>query len=675
MKLSSFLLPSGLLPIAAAVLSLAAQPALAAKDVARPLIPLLSAEQVTTQCEVTLKDLNRRVKAFENMSAAKAKNTKAVFAEWDALAIAQENLQGPLDLISNVSPDAKVRANAEPCLVKLNAFSTELFQNDKVFQKIKGTKAVDAIDVKYRQDALDGFEDTGVTLGKQGQDRMRAISHRLDELSQEFARNVRDNTQKLTFTADEMKGMPPEYLTKAKKDDKGNYLLGFDYPEYNPFMEYADSSAARQRYQFAFSNHGTPKNLGLMQEALDLRREMAGLFGFKSYADFMIRRRMAGSSANVYQFLGEVQTAVTALEKKELEELRGFEADTLKQPLADTKLARWDVPYWQQKIKQARYSVDQNAMRKYFPTSAAVPWALDISSKLYGIEFKEVKVPVWHPEVKYYDVIDSASHARIAGIYLDLFPREGKYGHAAAWPVRGVSTLVGRAPVSALVTNFNRDGLDSGELETLVHEFGHVLHGVLSSTRYVRQAGTNVELDFVEAPSQMYEEWARRKESLVSIANFCKPSCPVIDDALLGRLNAAHNFGRGIRYARQLVYASYDMNVHNDMPSDPMTVWKKVEGATPLGYVDGTEFPGQFGHLMNGYGAGYYGYMWSEVMALDMLSGYEGKLMNPAVGHRYRKEILSRGGELHGADLVRSFLGRAPSSKAFFDEISGQRLQ
>ena len=299
---------------------------------------------------------------------------------------------------------------------------------------------------------------------------------------------------------------------------------------------------------------------------------------------------------------------------------------------------------------------------------------MHISGSLYGVAFKAVEVPVWHSDVKYYDVFDTISKKRIGGIYLDIFPREGRYGHAAAFGLRGGSTLTGRTPTSALVANFDRVGLDSDELETLVHEFGHVLHGVLSSTRYLAHSGTSVERDFVEAPSQMYEEWARSKESLKLISTFCKTSCPTVDDALVQRMTAAHNYGRGVRYARQLLYASYDMNLHSNVIDDPLALWEKMESATPLGYIQGTQFPGQFGHLMGGYAAGYYGYMWSEVLALDMLSRYDGKLMNPDIGHLYREKILSRGSEMRGSELVRGFLGREPNSKAFFDEISGKRL-
>ncbi|GAC1320289.1 MAG: M3 family metallopeptidase [Collimonas sp.] len=670
MKPSSFFLP-----VTTALFTLMLNQA-AAQDTQRPLIPLLKADDIPTLCKNSLTNLRKRVSLLEKLPAAHAKDSKKVLTEWNDLQIALEDLQGPVDILNNVSPDTKVRSTTEACLIETNKFATDLLQSEKLYARFKAIQPGDPIEKKLRQDILYSFDDTGVSLPPEKRARMKQILDKLGELSQEFARNIRDNNQKLTFTPAELQGMPAAYLARAKRDDKGNYLLGFDYPDYKPFMESADNGDARRRYQIAFANHGTPQNLEILKEAMNLRHEMAALFGLPSYADLVTRRRMVKNPQTVDKFLTEVKAAVTQLEIKEIEELRVFKSETLKTPLADTRLERWDAEYWQQKIKQARYNVDQETLRKYFPTDAAVPWILHVSSTLYGVEFKRVEVPVWHPEVQYYDVIDSKSKKRIAGIYLDLFPREGKYGHAAAWGTRGVSTLARRTPISTLVTNFDRNGLNSDELETLVHEFGHVLHGVLSNTKYVAQAGTNVELDFVEAPSQMYEEWARRKESLTLLAGFCKTACPTIDDALLQRLTAAHNYGRGIRYARQLLYASYDMSIHNSKADQeqPLAVWQQMEGATPLGYVPATEFPGQFGHLMGGYAAGYYGYMWSEVLALDMLSRYNGKLMNPEVGQLYRQDILSRGAEKPAGEMVSTFLGREPDSKAFFAEISGQRL-
>lgn len=665
---------SFLSPVGTALLALAMNQSMA-QEVDRPLIPLLQAEQIAPFCEHGLAVLRSHVASMEQLPKARAADAKAVFADWNRLQMALEDLQGPVEILNNVSPDAKVRANSEACLVEISKFSTDLFQSGRLYARFRAVKPNDAVEKKLRQDVMEGFEDTGVTLPPRKQARMKAILAEMELLSQEFARNIRDNNEKLAFTPEEVKGLPQTYLARAKRDDKGNYLLGFEYPDYNPFIEYADNAGARRRYQLAFANHGTAKNPPLLKRAMDLRLEMAHLFGLSSYADYAVRRRMALKPQVVHRFLGEVQQAVAALEKKELEELREYKAQILKQPLAETKIERWDVSYWQQKLKQARYSIDQNELRKYFPTDAAIPWILHVSSTLYGIEFKRAEVPVWHEDVQYYDVFDTDSGKRIGGIYLDLFPRDGKYGHAAAWPIRGASTLAGRTPISVLVTNFDRTGLNSDELETLVHEFGHVLHGVLSATRYAAQAGTSVERDFVEAPSQMYEEWARRKESLMLVSNFCKAACPSVDDELVKRMTAAHNYGRGIRYARQLLYASYDMNLHSAKLGNPLAIWDRMEGATPLGHVHGTEFPGQFGHLMGGYAAGYYGYMWSEVLALDMLSRYQGKLMDANTGRLYRKTILGRGSEMRGSDLVRSFLGRKPNSKAFFAEISGKRLQ
>lgn len=660
-------------PLSATLLVLSTAGVFAAEP-ERPLVPLLKAEEITPMCERGLADLRQRVTKLEKKPLPKSADAKQVFAEWNELQIAIENLIGPVEIWNNMSPDPKVRANSEACLVEVSKFGTDLFQSERLYKRFKTVKPGDAVERKVREDALENFEDTGVVLSPAKRARMKEILNKLELLSQEFARNLRDNNTRLTFTPDEVKGLPEAYLARARRDDKGNYLLGFEYPEYNPFMEYADNADARKRYQIAFANRGTPRNLELMKEALALRLEIAHLYKLPSFAHFAIRRRMALKPEAVNHFLDEVKGVVTAVEKKELEELRQYKAEKLGTPLAETKLERWDVAYWQRKLKLERYSVDQNELRKYFPTEASVDWAMKISGDLYGVEFKRVEVPVWHEDVRYYDVIDSDSGKRIGGIYLDLFPREGKYNHAAAFPIRSVSKVANRTPISVLVTNFNRTGLDGEELETLVHEFGHVLHGVLSSTRYVMQAGTSVERDFVEAPSQMYEEWARRKESLQMISSFCKEPCPTISDEMVTRLTAAHNYGRGIRYARQLLYASYDMALHRNTVGDPLQIWDKMESATPLGHVAGTQFPGQFGHLMGGYAAGYYGYMWSEVIALDMLSRYDGKLMNPEIGHQYRKAILSRGSEMKGNELVKAFLGRAPNNKAFFDEILGKRL-
>ncbi|MCS6762745.1 MAG: M3 family metallopeptidase [Candidatus Protistobacter heckmanni] len=509
---------------------------------------------------------------------------------------------------------------------------------------------------------------------------MKAILEEQENLQLEFARNIRDNNTRLAFTVEEVKGLPADYLAHARKNEKGEYLLGFGYPEYVPFMEYLDNDAARRRYQFAFTNRGTPRNLELLARTVKLRQEITDLFGYPSYAHFAVRKCMAETHEAIEKFLGEVQAAASGLQTKELEELRVYAVQGLAGEQAKAfRLQLWNFSYWQRHLKQERYQLDQNALRKYFPTNASVAWVLDVSGRLYGVGFRPSAAPVWHEDVRALDVIDQASGAVLGGIYLDLYPRDGKYGHAAAFGVAHPSALEKRLLVSALAANLNKEGLDGEELVTLLHEFGHVLHGVLSKTRYAAEGGTSVEHDFVEAPSQMYEEWARRLEPLRLLAGHCSPACPQVDAALVARMTAAQNFSRGIHYSRQLLYAGFDMRLHaRHAPGekiDPKARWDAMEGATPLGHVGGTQFPGSFGHLMGGYATGYYGYMWSEMLALDMLSRFGDKLLNPEVGRLYREAMLSRGGERKATDMVRDFLGRAPSSKAFYDEIAGKRLQ
>jgi len=413
------------------------------------------------------------------------------------------------------------------------------------------------------------------------------------------------------FTPAEMEGMPEAYLKAHEnaRDAEGNYVLTLKYPSYVPFLTNAKNGEARKRYYVAKTNEGGQKNLDLLYEIFKLRQELAGLYGLKSFADYSLRRKMVGSVATVDKFFNDVHGAVTDLEKKEIAELTAAKAKELGTPPEQTKLERWDVSYYQEKVRRERFDIDQEKLRKYFPTDKSMEYTMLVAQTLYGVKFQERKVPVWHPDVRYFDVFDVKTGKFISGFYLDLFPREGKYNHAAAFPIRGVSKLAHRTPLSALVTNFNREGLDHNELETMMHEFGHVMHGVLSEADYNPHAGTSVKGDFVEAPSQMFEEWARRPETLKLFEKVC-PGCPHLTDDQIARLDAARKYGQGIRYARQWLYAKFDMELSTD-PRPPLAVWKNLEAATPLGYVEGTAFPAGFSHIASNYAAGYYGYMWS----------------------------------------------------------------
>jgi len=651
------------LVLAAAALALAAPGAQA-----RSLAPIWDSGGIVRACSQGL------ARAHKTIAAMEAKRGPAgIFDEWNRLQIEIEDLEAPVFLLSSVSPDKETREAAEPCLQKVTTLATELMQDEKLYRRVLAAKPANAHQAKLRRDMLDEFEDTGVSLPPAKRARAKAIFEELEQLRQQFDRDVRDDPTRVTVSAAEMDGMPDAYVRAHAnvRDKDGNYVLTLKYPDYVPFMANARSEPARKRYYVAKLNEGGPKNLEVLERIFVLRKELAGLYGLPSFADYVLRRRMAHDPQTVLKFLSDVKGAVTEVEKRELDELRAEKAKEQGTDAEATKLGRWDVSYYQEKIRRERFAIDQEKLRQYFPTDHAVDYVLAVSQALYGVTFREVNVPTWHPDVRYFDVLDAKSGAYLAGFYLDLFPREGKYNHAAVFPIHRASRLAHRTPLAALVTNFNREGLDHGELQTFMHEFGHVLHNVLSRADYQPEGGTAVKRDFVEAPSQMFEEWARREQPLALFQQVC-PQCPQLTHDDIERLEAARRFGQGVRYARQWLYAAFDMALSMN-PRPPLTVWREMESATPLGYVEGTSFPSAFSHIASNYAAGYYGYMWSEVLALDMLSPFRPDMLDPKVGARFRDDVLSQGGQVEERDMVRKFLGREPNSEAFFAEITGKR--
>jgi thimet oligopeptidase len=669
-------------------LLLATGGALAQKPPARSLVPLLDAATIQKRCDGELAAARARLAAAE-----KDRRPKRLLADLNRMEIASSAFLNPVYLLADVAPEQATRDAAQACVEKFAPLPTEVQQSRALFQRVSALKPADEIDRVYRQDLLDNFADAGASLPDAKRARAKAISDELTVLDLAFQKAINEDKTTVTLSLAEAAGMSEAWLTARKRNEQGQLVLGMDYPTVLPFLQSATSEDARRRVWTAFQNLAGPPNLERLDRALKLRYELAQLHGQPDYATMALRRRMAGTPQAVAEFLARVRGAVVQSEAAELAELRAEKAAATGLPPEQVKVQRWDVAYLQERLKRSRYAIDQDKLRAYFPTDKAVQFTLKVAEQLYGIEFVAGKVPVWHPAVKYFDVYERAASGKdagkdagkgagqgvatrgafIGGVYLDLVPREGKYNHAAAFPVVPVSRLTGQKPASVLVTNFNPQGLDHEELETMLHEFGHVLHGVLSTARYAEEAGTSVKRDFVEAPSQMFEEWARRPETLALFAEVC-PDCPRLSPEQLKQLDEARKFGRGIRYARQWEYASYDMLLHSGAPDRPaLDTWVALEKSMALGYVEGSMLPANFGHLLGGYAAGYYGYMWSEVMALDMLSAFKGRLMDPAVGRRYRTLILSRGGERPPQAMVQDFLGRKPSTEAFFLEVAGKR--
>jgi thimet oligopeptidase len=639
-----------------------------AQPAGRQLVPLLDAATIAARCEPELKNFRAMLAAMEAKQGP-----DGVLAEFNRIALATGDFVRPVALMSNLSPDKATRDAAKACLQTTTPFFTEIYQSRALFQRVEALKPVDAVDAQYRSDLIEAFEDSGASLPPAKQARVKAINQELTRLSLAFRKAIDEDPTKVTVTPDEAHALPAAWLAARKRDDAGNLVLDLEYPTVLPFLQNSTSEAARERVSRALANRGGRENLERLDRALVLRHELAQLYGYPDFPTFQLRRRMAETPAAVFDFMRKVKGAVEAQEVRELADLRADKAAWLGKPVAEVTLNRWDVAFHQERIRRARFAVNQEELRAYFPTDAAVRFALTVAERLYGIEVAEAEVPRWHPDVRYFDVYDRRADgtrgAFVGGIYLDLYPREGKYSHAAAAPTYPASGLAQRRPASVMMANFNRAGLNSSELRTLLHEFGHVLHGVLSTARYAAQAGTSVKRDFVEAPSQMFEDWARRPESLAVFAEVC-PQCKRLTAEQIQQIEDARNFGRGIHYSGQLLYANYDMTLHSGEPKPSLPTWIALEKATPLGHVEGTMKPANFGHLMGGYAAGYYGYLWSEVLAYDMLSAFKGRLMDETLGRRYRATVLARGGEQPPRQLVEAFLGRPLSAEAFFAELT-----
>ena len=663
--MSTLSLPMNL-AAAAALLAGAAMASAAAPISPGPAFPnFAKPDELKAACERGLSSATRSLRQLESHAP-----DGGWLLAYDRLAALMEDAGYPLQFLSAVHPDKAVREASEACEQRWTEFNSALGQNEKLYRAAKRVKPRDAVDREFLNSLMEGFEDAGVGLPPAQRQQAKALIDRVSALGIEFDRNVRDAGVLRAYTEAELKGVPEGVWKDAKRDEQGRVLLGVDYPTYDPVMQLAEDAGARERMWRAKTNEGGDVNLKLLAEITRLRQEYVSLFGAASWAEFTVRRRMAESVPRVQAFLSEVKAAVEERERREIEELRRAKAEHLGQPVDGVQIHRWDLLFYTERVRKARYAVDQESFREYFPPQESLQFCLRLIERLMGVRYERVPgVALWHPEAQAYHVSDAATRRPLGTLWIDLHPREGKYNHAAVWGIRGSSTALKRTSQAALVVNFDRKGLTLDELETLLHELGHAVHHNLSATRYASQAGTNVKRDFVEAPSQMLEDWVYDKQVLKLFGEVC-PACKPVPDALIDQARAARDYGKGVFQSRQHLYATYDLSLYSGGARNPMALWAQMEGGTPLGHVQGTMFPAGFSHIATNYSAGYYGYLWSLVVAMDMRTAFDGgKRLDPAVGRRYRDIVLGNGGQKPPAAIVREFLGRDFNSNAFFEDL------
>ena len=589
---------------------------------------------------------------------------------------------GTAGFMGYVHTDQEVRDAGRACGERLSKWHTELAFNPRLYHSVEAFSATEEAGslsgerARLLEFVRRDLKRAGHHLPAESQARVKELTGRLIELGVAFGQNIAEYDDALEVTREDLDGLPESYTASLPPAEKEGWLrVTMAYPHVIPFMENAHRRDLRRRLTKKFNSRAVETNRPLLEEAVAIRMEIASLFGVRSWAHHRLSDRMAKTPEAVENFYELLLEPLQATGRRELARITGMlEADGEEGP---TQV--WDWRYYDNQIRRIEYGVDQMEVAGYFPLDRVVEGMLDLTGEVFGLEYRVVEAPVWHEDVITYAVVDRASGERIAHFHMDLFPREGKFSHAAAFTLLGGRRLQDgsyQQPRSAIVANFTPPSegkpalLQHSEVLTLFHEFGHILHQVLTRTELGRFSGTSTEGDFVEAPSQIMENWTWRPEVLARFAFHYETAEPLPAE-LLEKLTGAKLLNIAISKLRQASFGLLDMALHgSDSRKDLDEILARTTEVSLFGLQEETFFPASFGHLLAGYDAGYYGYLWSEVYGDDMWRRFEDEgVTNPTVGMEYRREVLEAGGSRDALDTLRAFLGREPDNGTFLRKL------
>ncbi|MGD2051278.1 MAG: M3 family metallopeptidase [Acidimicrobiia bacterium] len=589
---------------------------------------------------------------------------------------------GPSSFMARVHPDPEVRAKAvevEERLAKWGndlIFRRDLYEAIRDFSETDDAAALSGTAARLLTFWMRDLRRAGHELSDGDRDTLQALNQRLIELQVAFGNNLDEWEDAIEVTAEDLEGLPDDYVRRLRPgSEEGTFLVTMAYPDYMPFMQQARRRDLRRQLQFKFWNRAVEQNRPLLAEAVEVRQRIAALFGVPTWAHRSMEVKMAKTPETVEAFY---QSLVPGLRRKAEAELAVLADLASADDVAG--LQPWDWTYYDNEQRRRDFGIDPNEVAAYFPLELVLEGMFAVTGDVFGLEYHQVPdAAAWHPDVTLYEIRDAGSGTPRAYFYADLFPREGKYGHAAAFPLgygRALPDGGYQTPVAAIVANLTKPTEDSpsllkhGEALTLFHEFGHILHFCLTTVDLIRFAGFDTEWDFVEAPSQIMEHWMWRPEVLARFARHHETGEPIPAD-LVERLVAARDLNVGLATMRQLFLGKLDLLLHATAdPVDLDAAYRESYRLTLLPFHEGTFFPASFGHLMGGYDAGYYGYLWAKVYGDDMFSMFEeAGVTDPEVGARYRREVLAMGGSRDAMDHLRAFLGREPSSEAFLRNL------
>jgi len=591
------------------------------------------------------------------------------------------DLGAKLSLVASTYADDASRDEANAALQKVASYGSDIFLNEKLYRALKTfaasrvAKTLNPQQKKFLHETLIAFEINGMKLDKEGRDKLKVINDKIIAFGNEFDKNLAEYKDSVAFSLDQLGGIPNELIAPWKRPG-GEYMLRINGPNYINVEKYCDVEATRHAMYLKYNNRAYPVNMKTLDSLFLYRQRLADQLGYKTYAQYALVTKMAAKPENVWAFLDDLKAKLSPHVGPELAELKALK---IQQHPDATTIQPWDIAYYEKKLLDTKYKLNTDEVKEYFEMNNVVNGMFNVYQKLFNIQIREVKgLPVWNAKVKSYEMWMDGR--KMGTFFLDLYPRPNKYTHFETAPIaqycidNGKETL----PVGTLICNFPEGTatqpslLDHGDVITMFHEFGHLIHFLLCHPKISGQMAFSVKGDFVEAPSQFLENFCWNYDCLKLFARNYKTG-KVLPKSLFNKMKAAQNAGVSIQYIRQVSLAMIDFTYedrYNEIKAGGIDqvekdMWKMLQ--TP--YPDGSHFICGFTHL-NSYGANYYGYLWSKVYAQDIFSVFQQHgVLDPATGVRYRKDILQEGGQKDEMAMLQHFLGRKPNSKAFLKSL------
>jgi len=593
------------------------------------------------------------------------------------------------DFMQHVHPDKEIRDAALESSKQVSEFANKWAMDTDVYHTISkfNDQFKDEFDIEetlFMSRTVDAYKQRGIHLEKEKRDKLEKINQEMTNLSLEYSAVLNNNNDFVSFTREELDGVDIDFIETLDIESatETKYKVTTKYDHVNKVMPYCNVEATRKILSEKVGNVGKhEKNHERLQEMLGLRRQKAAILGYKNYAEYVLSyRRMASNPEEVNRFLNGMVDVVRRTSQTD--------ANVLSQHFGKSKMESWNVGYYVNRFKKEVLNLDQKLVQTYFPLETVLPKLLGTFEEIFHLRITDETENIdatqtWHSSVRCYcvhdDAIDNNADDIIGHFYVDLYPREGKYGHAAAFTIKPAYMTEGvrSTPVSAMVCNFSRPTKDKpslltfGEVETFFHELGHIFHQLMSKNRFSMFSGTAVERDFVECPSQALENWCYEKDFLARISHKYDAN-EVMPNDIMAKIKANKHLFNGLHYIRQLTLAKYDMNLHTSTEYiDAVTSFSELQSTmSPLIHTDNC-LAANFGHMMGGYESGYYGYIWSEAYAAEVFNLFKesGDLFDKPTGLHYRRCILERGGTETGLNMMKELLGRMPNSDAFLSQF------